>query len=161
MNSMKPTAIALAIATFWTSGAQAATTNDDGVRYMSAAQISAALSPMVDGVATGPVPSGPGATVLAAHRDRSGLVELHEVLADILVDQEGDAEILVGGSVAANHKTAPGEWRGGTIAGGRRISFHPGDVIWIPAGVPHQMMLKPGATITYLAFKFSPPPPSH
>ena len=161
MIPIKLAATALAVAAFFGPVAQAATADDDGVRHMSAAQISAALSPMVDGVATGPVPSGPGATVLAAHRDRSGVVELHDKLADILVDQEGNAQILVGGSVAGNHQTAPGEWRGGTITGGRRIAFHPGDVIWIPAGVPHQMMLETGTTITYLAFKFSPPSLSH
>ena len=157
MISTKCAAALLVIAASSGLRAQDIASPDDGVRHMSAAQISAALSPMVDGVATGPVPSGPGATVLAARRDRSGAVELHEKLADILVGQQGEAQILVGGSVAGNHLTAPGEWRGGAITGGRRIAFHAGDVIWIPAGVPHQMLLEAGATITYLAFKFSPP----
>lgn len=148
---------ALAALACMLSTASVAANDDDGVRHMSAADIEKGLAPLAAGVAIGPIPSGPGATAIAARRDRTGEVELHEVLADILVDENGDATLLVGGRITGNHQTAAGEWRGGTIEGGRTFSFRPGDVVWIPAGVPHQMILQPGAAVTYLAFKFSRP----
>jgi quercetin dioxygenase-like cupin family protein len=55
--------------------------------------------------------------------------------------------------VTGNRQTAPGEFRGGTISGGRDYQLAPGDILWIPAGAPHQVTPK-GGDFRYLAFKF-------
>jgi mannose-6-phosphate isomerase-like protein (cupin superfamily) len=49
------------------------------------------------------------------------------------------------------------------IQEGSSAALHPGDVVVIPAGTPHQMRLAAGERITYLAFKVpttSPAPPA-
>ena len=105
-----------------------------------------------------PVPTGPGATILMVRRDRDGDVEVHEHLNDEFVVQAGHAVVRVGGTVSGNHQTAPGEWRGGTIADGSLYHLSPGDVLWIPAGQPHQTLISKGGSFTYLAFKFEAKP---
>ena len=138
--------------------APAAAAPADGVIHATARDLAAAVANPTDGLATAPLPSGPGATALTVRRTRSGVIEVHTGLNDILVAQSGHAAILVGGTVSGNRETTPGEYRGGAIAGGRLQAMAPGDVIWIPAGVPHQLIVEPRGDFSYLAFKFAPPP---
>jgi len=136
------------------AGAQAP--NAEGV-YASAAQLRALTGELKDGVATAPAPTGPGTTLLAARRDKPGQVEVHTHLNDELVAQAGHATVRVGGAVAGARQTAPGEFRGGTMSGGREYQLAPGDILWIPAGAPHQVTPK-GGEFRYLAFKFEAAP---
>ena len=92
---------------------------------------------------------------LLAFRAGTGSSELHEHEADIFFITDGEAEMLLGGKMIGGHITKPGELRGTSIAGGERRSLKTGDVIHIPAGVPHQMLLSPGKTITYFVVKVS------
>jgi mannose-6-phosphate isomerase-like protein (cupin superfamily) len=120
----------------------------------TAAQIAALVATTKDGVATAPVPTGPGTTMLAAHRTADGQIEVHLKLNDEFVVQSGHATVLVGGKVEGNHETAPGEWRGGKVTGAKAYAMGPGDVLWIPAGAPHQTLVPKGGDFRYLAFKF-------
>ncbi len=122
--------------------------------HVPAATIAAAVARTKDGSATWPVPAGPGTTLLAAHRDADGLVEVHDRLNDEIVVQSGRATFLVGGKVEGNKQTAPGEWRGGKISGAKAYAMGPGDVLWIPAGAPHRALVPKGGDFRYLAFKF-------
>ncbi|HEY3950313.1 AraC family ligand binding domain-containing protein [Phenylobacterium sp.] len=142
-----------------TAGAAVAQPSNTAV-YVSAAQVAALSARTKDGIATAPVPTGPGVVLLSAHRDADGQVEVHDRLADELIVQAGQATELIGGSVAGNKQTAPGEWRGGKIAGARSYPLGPGDVLWIPPGTPHQTLVPKGGDIRYLAFKFAAPAPS-
>jgi mannose-6-phosphate isomerase-like protein (cupin superfamily) len=126
-------------------------------RYVSAAELKAMVAKTTKGLATAPIPTGPGGTVIVARRDKEGDVEVHEHLNDEFVAQTGHATVKVGGKVTGNHQTAPGEWRGGTIAGGQTYQLAPGDVLWIPAGAPHQVTPK-GGSFSYLAVKFDAKP---
>lgn len=126
----------------------------DGVRRLSAAEASASVAVKANGLAATSLPVAPGVIALVVGRDRSGEVESHDNFADILVGQAGEGTLLVGGHASGQKRTAPGEWRGGTIVGGRELRLAPGDVIWVPAGVPHQLKLQKGTTFQYLAFKF-------
>jgi mannose-6-phosphate isomerase-like protein (cupin superfamily) len=138
------------------AGAAFAQPTGEGV-YASAAQLKALTTKPKDGLATAPAPTGPGTTLLAARRDGPGLVELHIHQNDQFVVQAGHATVRVGGAVAGNHQTGPGEFRGGTITGGHDYQLAPGDILWIPAGAPHQVTPK-GGTFRYLAFKFDAVP---
>lgn len=100
------------------------------------------------------VPTGPGATVLIVRREALGDVEVHDKVNDEFVVQSGHASVRVGGKVEGARQTAPGEWRGGTIAGGRTHQLAPGDVLWIPAGSPHQVTASKADPFVYLAVKF-------
>jgi mannose-6-phosphate isomerase-like protein (cupin superfamily) len=151
----KPTLLAglvLSLATVGSALSASAQAPDEG-HYLSAAALAKLPGKTKDGLATAPLPTGPGATVLAAKRDAPGMVELHEHQNDEFVVQSGHAIVRVGGKVTGNRQTAPGEWRGGMIEGGHAYQMAPGDVLWIPAGSPHQVTPKGGA-FRYLAIKF-------
>jgi mannose-6-phosphate isomerase-like protein (cupin superfamily) len=98
---------------------------------------------------------GSGYTYALTHRDSSGTVEAHADWTDVFVVQTGQATMLTGGSADGSRESAPGEWRGGSIRGGTRALIKPGDVVVIPAGTAHQMLLAPGERISYLAFKIA------
>jgi mannose-6-phosphate isomerase-like protein (cupin superfamily) len=130
----------------------------DQAHRVTDAEIAAKVATLTDGLATAPLATGPGAVVLAARRDRDGEVEVHEHLNDELVVRSGHAVFRVGGKVSGNRQIAPGEWRGGTIEGGDLYRLGPGDVLWIPAGMPHQALVGKGSSFSYLAVKFEAKP---
>lgn len=87
------------------------------------------------------------------HRDASGMAELHKTMADVMIIRTGSATLLTGGEVIEPKDTAVNEVRGKGINGGVKHEVAAGDVINIPAGVPHQFLLAPGTQITYLVVK--------
>ncbi len=88
-----------------------------------------------------------------SHREVDGKCELHKVKADVIVVQTGTATLVTGGEVIDPKDTGPNEIQGSGIKGGVKHEIGPGDVIEIPAGVPHQFFLAPGSQITYLVVK--------
>ena len=92
-----------------------------------------------------------------SHRDKNGVVEVHEKLVDVLVVQSGEATLVVGGEVIGPRTTAPGEIQGDSIQGGVSNKVSAGDVIHIPAGVPHQFFVDTGKQITYFVVKVAAP----
>jgi len=148
------TALAAGVLAFALGGASAAQSQEQP-RFMTAKALNGLVDTLVNGLASTPVPTGPNATVLMAHRDRDGEVEVHAKLADELIMREGHARIQVGGMVTGQQRqTAPNEFRGGTLTGATVYDFNPGDAIYIPAGVPHQVLAPTGSSITYMAVKF-------
>ena len=99
-------------------------------------------------------------TYLAVRRDQTGEVEVHATLDDAIVVQEGAATVLYGGQLAGERETAPGERRGGQITGGTTRSVAAGDLLIIPAGMPHQVRVEPGASVTYIVVKVARAPGS-
>lgn len=94
-----------------------------------------------------------GPVVVVLQRGQTGEVEIHETINDVFVVRSGKAEVRVGGTVSGNRSTGPGEWRGGTVSGAQAFTVQPGDVLWIPAGTPHQVVLQGKAKFSYLTFK--------
>ena len=92
-------------------------------------------------------------TFMVAHREGSGLAEWHEKQADVMMISIGTVTMVYGGTVVDGKTTAPGEIRGPSIKGGTEVKLGPGDVLHIPAKVPHQMKLDPGAQVTYFVTK--------
>jgi mannose-6-phosphate isomerase-like protein (cupin superfamily) len=90
---------------------------------------------------------------MIAHREGSGQSEVHDKQADIMVIASGQLTMVTGGKIVDGRTTAPGETRGTGISGGNEVTLGPGDVLHIPAGVPHQMKLAPGAQVTYFVAK--------
>jgi mannose-6-phosphate isomerase-like protein (cupin superfamily) len=88
-----------------------------------------------------------------SHREVDGKCELHKVKADVIVIQTGTATLVTGGEVIDPKDTGLNEIQGSGIKGGVKREIGPGDVIEIPAGVPHQFLLAPGTQITYLVVK--------
>jgi mannose-6-phosphate isomerase-like protein (cupin superfamily) len=92
-------------------------------------------------------------TFMIAHREGSGLAEWHEKQADVMFISIGQVTMVYGGTIVDAKTTAPGEMRGPSIQGGTEAKLGPGDVLHIPAKVPHQMLLAPGAQVTYFVTK--------
>jgi len=75
--------------------------------------------------------------VMGAHRAENGHVELHEKQTDVLYIVDGEATFVTGGKMVGGKVTSPGQWLGAEIQGGQVHHLSKGDVIVIPAGIPH------------------------
>jgi mannose-6-phosphate isomerase-like protein (cupin superfamily) len=106
-----------------------------------------------DGSASETLKEYPQHFVMLSFRSRSGEVEVHERFADLFVVLAGTATLVTGGTVTGTRIVAPGETRGESIAGGTLQNLRPGDVAHVPAGTPHQLLLKGDETITSLVMK--------
>jgi mannose-6-phosphate isomerase-like protein (cupin superfamily) len=106
-----------------------------------------------DGSASETLKEYPQHFAMLSFRSRSGEVEVHERFADLFVVLAGAATLVTGGTVTGARLVAPGETRGESIAGGTPRNLRPGDVAHVPAGTPHQMLLKGDQTITSLVMK--------
>ena len=90
---------------------------------------------------------------ILAFRSQSGQAELHDKFADFYVVVEGEAKLVSGGKIVNGASTAPGETRGDSIQGGKETSIKKGDIVHIPANIPHQLTLAKGDTIKYFVIK--------
>ena len=99
-------------------------------------------------------------TLLVLRRTADGEAEVHAEWDDVMVVQEGAATLLSGGEVSGARVSAPGELRGGRIDGGTRRELAAGDLVTVPAGVPHQLLVAPGGSIVYLVVKVRRAAPS-
>jgi len=91
-------------------------------------------------------------TMLAV-REQTGSAEVHEHEADFFVVESGDATLVSGGKVVNPRTEKAGEIRGSSIEGGTKHSISVGDVIHIPAGVPHQLLIPQGGKFSYFVVK--------
>jgi mannose-6-phosphate isomerase-like protein (cupin superfamily) len=95
----------------------------------------------------------PSESFLLVHREADGPPELHETQVDVFIVQSGSATLVVGGSLVNAETVAPHEKRNGTIQGGSRKKLSAGDVIRIPARMPHQLVLDGAREFTYYVVK--------
>jgi glc operon protein GlcG len=75
--------------------------------------------------------------VHASRRVASGKAEIHTKDADVIHVLDGHATLVTGGAVLEAKNIAPDEIRGAGIDGGDIHELAKGDVIIVPAGVPH------------------------
>ena len=122
-------------------------------RFFSAAQLKALIVHSNGGMAADQFLKGPGSDVFIIRRDKTGETEVHMAFNDIYVVKNGHAKITVGGQVTGNRETAPNEWRGGSIRGGTDYRLAAGDVLFIPAGMPHKTFVSPKEQLTYVLVK--------
>lgn len=90
---------------------------------------------------------------MLARREATGSAEVHQHEADIFVIEGGEATIVTGGKVLNGRMEKAGEIRGSSIQGGERHLLQTGDIIHIPAGVPHQLLIQKGKPFTYFVIK--------
>jgi glc operon protein GlcG len=75
--------------------------------------------------------------VHASRREKPGMAEIHTKDADIVYVLEGTATLITGGSAVNTKPIASDEIRGSEIVGGDVRQLSKGDVLIIPAGLPH------------------------
>lgn len=88
--------------------------------------------------------------VHASHRDKAGMVEVHEQDADIIYVLDGAATFVTGGEIVGGKPIGSGEIRGTDIKGGETRTISKGDVIIVPAGTPHWFKEVPGPLNYYV-----------
>ena len=94
---------------------------------------------------------------MVAHREGPGEPEYHATQADIFVVQSGEATLVVGGEMVDSKTTAPNEMRATSIKGGTEKKLAAGDVVTIPAKVPHVLNIEAGKEFTYFVVKVTQP----
>ena len=71
-----------------------------------------------------------------------------------MIVEKGTLTVVYGGEMQQEQPgTSPGESTGAGVTGGKEIVLHPGDILHIPAGIPHWVKLNPGVTTTYFVIK--------
>jgi glc operon protein GlcG len=102
-------------------------------KFIPSADVQASFekgSPLVDH-------SGRNFAVITGKRDKAGSAELHEKDTDVFYIVDGTATYVTGGKMIDSKTTGAGEVRGSGIEGGETRQLSKGDVLIIPAGVPH------------------------
>jgi len=89
------------------------------------------------------------------YRDADGFPEQHDNIVDMVYVQSGEGTLQLGGTVIDKKATGGvGEFVGSRLEGGERHALSAGDVIHIPAKIPHAFLVPKGKHITYVLVKF-------
>jgi len=86
-------------------------------------------------------------------RTASGGAEIHQHYDDIFVVTDGSATLITGGTVIDPKTGADGETRGTRIQDGKSQTIMKDDIVHIPAGTPHQLIMAPGTTYSSIVVK--------
>jgi len=92
------------------------------------------------------------------YRDADGNPEQHDTIIDVVVVQSGAGALVMGGTMAGKRATGAGEWVGTRLDGGDRHPLGPGDIVHIPAGIPHSFLVPGGTHLTYVLLKIPAKP---
>ncbi len=87
------------------------------------------------------------------YRDANGNPEQHDRIIDIVLVQSGEGVLQLGGTMIGARTTSPGESVGARLEGGERHPLGPGDIVHIPAGIPHSFLVPEGKHVTYVLLK--------
>ena len=104
----------------------------------------------------GTLVTAPNLSVTVAHRTGPGMVEVHDKETDTFYVLDGAATIVTGGTMLGGSVTGPGQQRGSDIAGGETRRLAKGDVMVIPAGVPHWFKEVPASIDYYVVTVIAP-----
>lgn len=89
------------------------------------------------------------------YRDADGLPEQHDAIVDVVIVQSGEGTLQLGGEMIGRRAgSGAGEFVGTRLEGGTRHPLGAGDVVHIPAGIPHSFLVPKGQHITYVLVKF-------
>lgn len=95
-----------------------------------------------------------------------GPPELHDHEIDVVFVQSGRGTLMLGGTLVdkkamvtpAGERPA-GEWVGTRLEGGDLHPLNAGDIVHIPAGVPHTFLVPERGSFTYVLLKLPAPAP--
>jgi mannose-6-phosphate isomerase-like protein (cupin superfamily) len=91
--------------------------------------------------------------LMLSDRTASGGAEIHAHFDDVMVVMDGKATLVTGGEVIDARPGSNGETKGSGIRNGFVQSVAVGDVVHIPAGTPHQLLIAPGTRYSALVIK--------
>ena len=89
------------------------------------------------------------------YRDADGLPEEHDKIVDVVVVHSGEGALILGGTMSGKKgSAATGEYLGSALTGGEVHPLAAGDIVHVPAGIPHSFLVPAGKHITYVLLKF-------
>jgi mannose-6-phosphate isomerase-like protein (cupin superfamily) len=94
--------------------------------------------------------------VSGSHREKPGQVEVHDKEMDVLYITDGTATFVTGGKIVGAKSTRADQWLGTDITGGTTHKLVKGDVIVVPAGMPHWFKEVPGPLSYYVVKVIKP-----
>ena len=86
-------------------------------------------------------------------RTANGVGELHQNFDDLMIVKKGSATLITGGTLVDPKTVSDGELRGTSVKDGVSKTLVEGDVVIVPAGVPHQLLIPPGTVYESLVAK--------
>ena len=98
----------------------------------------------------GPLVTASDVLVSGSHRDKPGQVEVHDKEMDVLYITDGTATFVTGGKIVGAKQSRPDQWLGTDITGGTTHKLVKGDVVVVPAGMPHWFKEVPGPLSYYV-----------
>lgn len=125
---------------------------DSGVSFVDHGKVAAALAK------GGPLVTAPDLDLLVSgsHREKAGQVEVHDKETDVIYVVDGEATFVTGGTMLGGKVTKAGQSLGTDIRGGDTRHLSKGDVVVVPAGVPHWFKEVPHS-ISYYVVKVLKP----
>src|SRR4051812_28076685 len=131
-----------------------------GVTVMSGVAAHAQIEklPQAQGIALIDYARDANHSVLLLRRTKPGRAEVHTALTDVWYVIDGGGTLVAGGALKNAKNTDPRELRGSGVSGGIARHIGRGDVIDIPAGVPHWVSRIDGKELVYLTVKIAKPP---
>jgi mannose-6-phosphate isomerase-like protein (cupin superfamily) len=146
--------LALAVSTLPFAGAQTLTVDHlTQSQLMAKARELNAKAQGSEGAASSKLNEYPNHFTMMALRRKDGGAEIHENYADFFFVVSGSAKLLTGGTVPDGKTVSPGEIRGKSVLNGVETTLNQGDIVHIPATLPHQLLLPESESFLYFVIK--------
>lgn len=94
------------------------------------------------------------------YRPATAPAALHEKDAELMVVLQGTGNIVTGGKLVQEKRTNANNLSGSSIEGGKSQTVVKGDMLIVPANVPHQVIPSGGAPIVLMTLHVPYPPTS-
>jgi hypothetical protein len=91
-------------------------------------------------------------------RGKTSRAEIHDTESDIQISVRGKATSVIGGELVDAESLPRKQQRGPSIKGGNHRELAPGDIMHIPSGAPHQLLIDPAEPYMYLLIKIDEEP---
>ncbi len=99
-----------------------------------------------------------GHSVYLVLRGKTSRAEIHDTESDVQISVRGKATSIVGGKLVDAQSLPRKQQRGSSIDGGNHRELAPGDIMHIPPGAPHQLLIDPAQPYMYLLIKIDEEP---
>ena len=99
-----------------------------------------------------------GHSVYLVLRGKTGNSEIHETESDVQISVRGRAISVIGGELVDAKQLPRKQIRGSAIQGGTQQQLEPGDLMHIPPGLPHHLLIDSSEPYMYLLIKIDEEP---